>query len=457
MLEGRNFRRALWGYHPTFQNIDIITTWTWNMISISSLIFSYLNFFVNRLLLPFSSVTSILGFMLLITMVMQVLSGFFLGWYYIPEPGLVIELREEMFNDTRYGAEVYYMHVRGVDTLMVLSYVHILKKIFLKNYVTSESDGWLLGGYAFFFFHIIIFFGISLSANHLSDLTLTIGANIFHSLLNNAYKTHYILFTNKHLNTDQLTRFMIFHYFTPFYYFYLVKLHVLFCHESWDTDSGENTYEDRSGTYVSWFYDAFLKEIQDAWYWVLYIYVYFFLHHFNGSTVNYFFFERWNIAELDEIRFYGVAPHWYFRPYMGILVISPTHYEGLMWMGLFLGLIAGLPFVYNIYNPMNRYVATIPMQNSILQTSMFILFMMSLYCANSMLPCGRYYYEPEGGYVGNPWVKFSYQYMYLYLGWILHHLDLIDHYIFSFSQTLVRKIKATKLNLTFSHTNKKSN
>jgi hypothetical protein len=51
--------------------------------------------------------------------------------------------------------------------------------------------------------------------------------------------------------------------------------------------------------------------------------------------------------------------------------------------------------------------------------------MLSLYCANSMLPCGRYYYEPEGGYVGNPWVKFSYQYMYLYLGWIVHHLDLI--------------------------------
>jgi len=77
MLEGRNFRRALWGYHPVFQNIDIITNWTWNLISLSSLVFSYLNFFVNRLLLPFSSVTSILGFMLLLTMVMQVLSGFF--------------------------------------------------------------------------------------------------------------------------------------------------------------------------------------------------------------------------------------------------------------------------------------------------------------------------------------------------------------------------------------------
>jgi hypothetical protein len=33
---------------------------------------------------------------------------------------------------------------------MVLSYMHIMKKIYLKNYITAESDGWILGGYAFF-------------------------------------------------------------------------------------------------------------------------------------------------------------------------------------------------------------------------------------------------------------------------------------------------------------------
>jgi hypothetical protein len=65
--------------------------------------------------------------------------------------------------------------------------------------------------------------------------------------------------------------------------------------------------------------------------------------------------------------------------------------------------------------------------------------MLSLYCSASMLPCGRYYYEPEGGYVGNPWVKFSYQYIYLYMAWFVHHLDLIDHYIFQFFQTFIRK------------------
>jgi hypothetical protein len=59
----------------------------------------------------------------------------------MPEPGLVVELREEMFNDTRFGFEVFQLHVRGVEALMVLSYMHILKKIYLKNYVTAESDG----------------------------------------------------------------------------------------------------------------------------------------------------------------------------------------------------------------------------------------------------------------------------------------------------------------------------
>jgi len=87
---------------------------------------------------------------------------------------------------------------------------------------------------------------------------------------------------------------------------------------------------------------------------------------------------------------------------MGVLVITPTHYEGLMWVMLYFVLISSLPVMYNIYNSFNKYVATIPMQNSLLQTSAFIIFMLSLFCVASMLPCGRYYYEPEGGYVGNP-------------------------------------------------------
>jgi len=71
-------------------------------------------------------------------------------------------------------------------------------------------------------------------------------------------------------------------------------------------------------------------------------------------------------------------------------------------MGLFFILLTFLPMIYNFYNVSYKHLATIPMQNSLIQSFAFIIFTLSLFCTASMLPCGRYYYEPEGGYVGNP-------------------------------------------------------
>jgi hypothetical protein len=102
-----------------------------------------------------------------------------------------------------------------------------------------------------------------------------------------------------------------------------------------------------------------------------------------------------------------------------------------------------LPIIYNFYNVNNHYLPIIPMQSSMLQTGGFILFMLSMYCMASMLPCGRYYYDPEGGYVGNPWVKFSYQYSYLYMAWFMHHLDVIEHYSFQYSSSFTRRFTKT--------------
>jgi quinol-cytochrome oxidoreductase complex cytochrome b subunit len=96
---------------------------------------------VNTLVLPVPAPTSTFGFAIIALIAMQLLSGFFLAWYYIPEPGLVIELREEMFEETKYGYEVFNIHVRGIDAIFILSYFHILKKIYLKNYIIYESDG----------------------------------------------------------------------------------------------------------------------------------------------------------------------------------------------------------------------------------------------------------------------------------------------------------------------------
>lgn len=70
-------------------------------------------------------------------------------------------------------------HVIGVDSIFVLSYLHIFKKLYLKNFVGGDVDGWTSGTYAFVVYHGVVFLGITLSSNHLGDVTVTIGANIF--------------------------------------------------------------------------------------------------------------------------------------------------------------------------------------------------------------------------------------------------------------------------------------
>ena len=67
----------------------------------------------------------------------------------------------------------------GVDVIFVFSYIHLLKKIFLKNYVEPDVDGWLTGTYAFLIFHLVVFLGITLSTNHLGEVTITIASNIY--------------------------------------------------------------------------------------------------------------------------------------------------------------------------------------------------------------------------------------------------------------------------------------
>jgi quinol-cytochrome oxidoreductase complex cytochrome b subunit len=128
---------------------------------------------------PYFRATSVFGFALLLNIITQMWSGFLLALFYIPDPSFVVIFREEYMNEVWWYPHVYKLHVIGVDLIFVFSYLHILKKIYLKNFVEGDTDGWFTGAYAFMFYHIVVFFGITLTTNHLGDVTVTIAANIF--------------------------------------------------------------------------------------------------------------------------------------------------------------------------------------------------------------------------------------------------------------------------------------
>jgi len=185
-------------------------------------------------------------------MAAQMWSGFLLALYYLPDPSFVMTLRTEYVNEVWWYFYVYRAHVLGVDMIFVFSYLHLLKKLYLKNYTEGDTDGWFTGAYAFLIYHVVVFLGITLSTNHLGDVTITIAANIYWSLLLRWHKTYAPFFTNRHLNVDQLIRFMVAHYVIAYYYTYLVQLHLMYIYEMWDADANQSSQQDTVNPKYTW-------------------------------------------------------------------------------------------------------------------------------------------------------------------------------------------------------------
>lgn len=68
----------------------------------------------------------------------------------------------------------------------------------------------------------------------------------------------------------------------------------------------------------------------------------------------------------------------------------------------------------------------IAIRHSRLQQIFYMLFVGSMLYCGGTLPCGRFYYEVVEGFFGNILLKVSYQYIFLYMGFIIHIIDLIE-------------------------------
>ena len=390
--------------------------------------------YATLLIVPHFRATSVFGFALMVNMMVQAWSGFLLAAYYVPDPSFVMTFREEYANEIWWFAYVHKAHVVGVDSIFVLSYLHIFKKIYLKNFAGGDVDGWVSGSYAFVVYHGVVFLGITLGSNHLGDVTVTIGANIFWSLLGCWHKTYSPIFTNKHLNVDQLTRFMVAHYIVAWYYVYLVQIHVVFIHEAWDPDSGTSAPQDSASPKLSWVWDALQREaaLMVALY-VGFMTYFTYTGHPDPRVINFNFFEQWSEAEMEEINFFAVAPHWYFRAHMGLLTVCAQHYEGLFWLAGFYPLLALLPLWARLLGgiPDLGLSDVIPMRESLVQKSLFIFLVSSILYVGGTLPCGRFFYEGVEGFFGNTWLRISYQYVFMYLGLLLHLVDRSERWVCS--------------------------
>ena len=393
---------------------------------------NYLSVNINSLLKYFTVLTvsfhdtnSLFGFFILLVVFSQLVSGTMVSFSLIPEPMLVPIIRDEEDLEDLYTDDFFWLHERGVDLLFIFSWMHLFRKIYINAFEYEHEIAWKSGVFTFLILQVVTFFGLVLCCTHLSEITLTIAANIMHTFFLFHGKFYWWIFTDKNLNSDTLIRLAYGHYVSAFYMAYLGLLHGIDMHYDWKNESSYDGLE----TEMSWWDEALSNELGTFIEATLVLTIICAYLYPEPESLSYEIFMWGDIGLVPDVRFYGVAPHWYFRPFMAWLIVCPHHKTGIFGLLFFFFALFHQPTLHGL-NEHNLYYRRKLLLNSFflkrrkfyknsffnVELNMFFqttyaLFVMNSLYASSFLPYGRFY-NRLGGNIG---MLGAYFYMFAYL------------------------------------------
>ena len=257
---------------------------------------------------------------------------------------------------------------------------------------------------------------------HLSDITLKIAANIVQTLFFKYGKVSYLLFTNHTINTDTLIRMMYLHYVLALVMWGVIVLHLVDMHYGYRN----NVFFKFLHQLLNWFGEVLKLELLTILVVVAWLTALMTRYYTPNEPLSFEIFMWGDIGLVTEVRFLGVAPHWYFRSYMSWLLFCPHHYLGIF--GLIV-LFVGVYFQPNIFNWFFKVYAAIKTYvnsgKSYATLTMYGIFLVCCLYTASYLPCGKYFTYVQGN------VATTVSYIYVYIYWFVGVDLLLRRLVFS--------------------------
>jgi len=390
----------------------------------------------------FHDIYSLFGFFVFLIVINQIISGTMLSFSLVLEPMIVPMVREEEDVEDLYIDDFFWLHERGVDLLFIFSYFHLFRKLYLNVFEYEHEAAWKSGVFTFLIFQAVVFFGLVLCCTHLSEITLTIAANIMHTFFDFKGKPYWWIFTNKQLNTDTMIRLAYAHYLLAFFMAYLGLIHGIDMHYDWKNE----TSFDGVDAEMAYWDEAFSNEFSHAMDVLIIITIVSWFVYVEPEALSYEIFMWGDIGLVTDVRYYGVAPHWYFRPFMAWLIACPHHKTGIFGVGFYYVILFYQPTLHGTseFNNFNKKTAVfmkyklkcskffsgsyVNLELNLYHHLTYSLFIGCCLYAASFLPYGRFY-NRLGGNVG---MLGSYMYLFFYLSFTaLRRPVLLDMYIMS--------------------------
>nr|QDO71930.1 cytochrome b [Mytilisepta virgata] len=169
------------------------------------------------------------GSMLGLCLVMQIITGFMLSFYYIPHADMAYDSVIYIMRNVHKGWMVRSMHSNGASIFFMCIYVHIARGLYYGSYL--DKGVWNVGVVLYLMVMAESFLGYVLPWGQMSYW----GAVVITSMLTAIpYVGHSIVeyvWGGYVVNTRTLTRFYSFHFIIPFLMIVMIMLHLLYLHD----------------------------------------------------------------------------------------------------------------------------------------------------------------------------------------------------------------------------------
>ena len=256
-----------------------------------------------------------LGFLLGITIILQIITGIFLGLHYTSDLNSAYSSLFFFIREIFYGWCLRYLHSSGASFVFLFLFLHLGRAISYGSYFYNPNT-WFSGILLFFFLMATAFMGYVLPFGQMSFWGATVITNLlspFPSLIEWVCGGHYVY-------NPTLKRFFLFHFQFPFLLCGFRILHLFYLHFV----SSNNPLRNSTNNKIPFFPFIFQK---DFFGFILILCLYLLQTHFGISS----FSHPDNALEVCGLLTpLHIVPEWYFLCQYAMLKAVPNKNAGFI-------------------------------------------------------------------------------------------------------------------------------
>jgi len=271
-----------------------------------------------------------------ICLVIQIITGIFLGMHYCPHIDFAFDSVEHIMRDVNNGWLIRYTHANGASMFFIVVYCHIFRGLYYGSYIYPREKLWISGVIIFLLMMATAFMGYVLPWGQMSFWGATVITNLFSAVPIIGSAIVEWLWGGFSVDNATLNRFYSLHYFMPFIIVGFTVIHLSLLHTTGSNNPlGINTNVDT----VSFYPYFYVKDLL-SFFILIFIFSFFIFFYPNvlGHPDNY-------IPANPLVTPPHIVPEWYFLPFYAILRSIPNKLGGVVAMISAILVLIIIPFI----------------------------------------------------------------------------------------------------------------